>query len=222
MPLLLPFFAWLFGLQVMNERLEHVLHTATGLTGAAYKGMNVLHIAVMAASSIRSSEGAAHCRWLVRNHPHLLNGRATGSFFQPTGECYYGEYPLSFAVCTNQPWIVTLILDEVERQGLSGPGTGLEGVDAHGNTALHLTVWHDLLKMYEHVLFEVDRRRRRRQLRIAFASVDIDKDGCLDRAEVETFCEKTLGVDAAHIATELAGVFADIDTDGDGEVRLGY
>ena len=174
----------------LGRQLMEIFHKeralcCSGLDGKAYRGMNVLHIAVVKGS-------LEHCRWLVRKYPELLHGRATGSFFQPSGECYYGEYPLMFAVCTNQPDIVTMILDEVDRQRLSGPGMGLESVDAHGNTALHLTVWHDLLHMYEHVLFEVDRRRRRRQLKKAFEQVDLDGSGQLDQAEIENFCEKTL------------------------------
>lgn len=37
----------------------------------------------------------------------LLEGRAIGSFFRrDVGLCYYGEYPLSFAVCANRPRLV--------------------------------------------------------------------------------------------------------------------
>lgn len=131
-----------------DERLLH-----SGLDGAQYYGMNVLHIAVVKCADHPDSE--AHIRWLVRRHPQLLHGRATGTFFKPGpgssdkggGECYYGEYPLMFAVCTNQPKVVTMMLNEIETQGLSGSGTSIEEVDSHGNTALHLTVWHDLLHM---------------------------------------------------------------------------
>lgn len=73
------------------------------------------------------------------------------------------------------------------------------------------------LGRYEHVLFEVDRRRQRKLLRAAFASVDTDGNGMLSADELEDFCLRTLGVEP-HMLGELRGMFAEIDEDGSGTV----
>ena len=79
-------------------------------------------------------------RWLVRACPALVQGRATGQFFQASrytdqradDTCAWGEYPLSFAVSINEPEIVLFLVREA--------GADLLAQDTHGNTALHAAV----------------------------------------------------------------------------------
>ena len=49
-------------------------------------------------------------KWLIKREPRLLEARATGDFFS-SGACYFGEYPLLFAACTNQKTLVEYLID---------------------------------------------------------------------------------------------------------------
>ena len=55
-------------------------------------------------------------KWLLDLLPELLNAQATGHFFEPSGNVYFGGYPLMFAVSTNQWDIVQLIVDSRHMQ----------------------------------------------------------------------------------------------------------
>ena len=68
-------------------------------------------------------------------------GFGDGGFFARGASAYYGEYPLGFAVCTNQPAFVRFLVVECYADISAG--------DSHGNTAAHLCVYHDRLEMYE-------------------------------------------------------------------------
>uniref|UniRef100_A0A8R1HYI0 ANK_REP_REGION domain-containing protein n=1 Tax=Caenorhabditis japonica TaxID=281687 RepID=A0A8R1HYI0_CAEJA len=57
-----------------------------------------------------------------------------------TGQMYWGEYPLSFAACTNQVDCFRLL-----RAMKADPNMP----DSNGNTVLHLTVIHDLPEMFK-------------------------------------------------------------------------
>ena len=77
---------------------------------------------------------------LTATCPRLLSQHATGTFFEPGGYSYYGELPLSFAVCTNRADIVRVLLDA---------RADLEARDiVNGNTAMHMTVLHGTMDMY--------------------------------------------------------------------------
>jgi hypothetical protein len=71
-----------------------------------------------------------------------LEARATGDFFS-SGSCYFGEYPLLFAACTNQKTLVEYLIDW---------GADMDMVDSNGNNILHLCVIHNLKEMYAWVL----------------------------------------------------------------------
>lgn len=127
-------------------------------SGKEYLGENCLHIAIVNGDleSVRmllersqaladASRGTA-----AGSAPNpLLASRAVGSFFSAarfleSGQgCYYGELPLLFAACTNQPELVRYLVQEW--------GADLDCTDSHGNTALHFMVLHDQPDMYDFI-----------------------------------------------------------------------
>eukprot|EP01062_Namystynia_karyoxenos_P067327 TRINITY_DN6125_c0_g1_i1.p1 TRINITY_DN6125_c0_g1~~TRINITY_DN6125_c0_g1_i1.p1 ORF type:complete len:947 (+),score=300.53 TRINITY_DN6125_c0_g1_i1:98-2842(+) len=81
---------------------------------------------------------------LIENGADLCP-RAYGSFFAPGGQCYFGEYPLSFAVaCGNKPVCELLVAH--------GGRDMLERRDSYGNTALHLAVIHRRPELFDWLL----------------------------------------------------------------------
>eukprot|EP00667_Euglena_gracilis_P001966 EG_transcript_1968 len=101
-----------------------------------YYGETILHQAVV-------HRDVEMVRFLVGKNRALLQGQVTGTFFAPGGECYFGSLPLHFAVCTDQPEMVDVLLEL---------GADLSARDPHGNTVFHLCVWHGLVEMYDHLL----------------------------------------------------------------------
>ena len=101
----------------------------------------------------------------------LLMSNATGKFFDPSGDFYFGGYPLQFAVCANSQEIFDLVLSfaaSVENDSSEIADTVEDFVtdagnlvlgpnvifmrDAYGNSMLHLCVIHGLTDMFQHVL----------------------------------------------------------------------
>ncbi|CAF4384213.1 unnamed protein product, partial [Didymodactylos carnosus] len=103
-----------------------------------YYGENVLHIAII-------KKNAAMVEWLLvdpNNRPYrekLLNAKASGNFFKNGRPCYYGEYPLAFAACTNQWNLVEILIEH---------GADMDMADSNGNNILHLLVIHNLSDLY--------------------------------------------------------------------------
>lgn len=95
-----------------------------------YEGENALHIAI-----INRRDDVV--RFLVERCPELLCGRATGVFFQlakpgqPKKQCYFGEYPLSFACATQNSNCVRYLIAQ---------GANMYARDTHGNTCLHIII----------------------------------------------------------------------------------
>ena len=140
-----------------------------------YTGENILHIVIV-------RRNYKEVRWLLdffKDHkdsvPYglakLLMSNANGNFFDPSGEFYFGGYPLQFAVCSNSQEIFDLVLsfassveadqvrsEEVEDRQTEGGTPLVLGPsvifmrDSYGNTMLHLCVIHGLTDMFEHVL----------------------------------------------------------------------
>jgi hypothetical protein len=110
---------------------------------ALYTGEGALHMAV-AKGDVRL------VRWLLESAAQsaperaaLLGARATGRFFQPGGSAYYGEFPLSFAVCMNSADIVVYLVQRF--------GAALDlsrGDAARGNTAAHMAAHYGLHGMF--------------------------------------------------------------------------
>ncbi|CAF0946381.1 unnamed protein product, partial [Didymodactylos carnosus] len=105
---------------------------------AEYYGENVLHIAII-------KKNAAMVDWLLvdpSNKPYketLLKATASGNFFKDGRPCYYGEYPLAFAACTNQWNLVEILINS---------GADMDMADSNGNNILHLLVIHNLPNLY--------------------------------------------------------------------------
>lgn len=107
-----------------------------------YLGENALHMAIAQREKKASPDGTSLrvIRWLCAQCPPLVQGRATGSFFQKSrytdqrsdDTCDWGEYPLSFAVSLNEPAIVCFLVRDA--------GADMLAQDTQGNTALHAAV----------------------------------------------------------------------------------
>ena len=157
-----------------------------------FRGMNILHTAIV-------TKHIAEARMLITQYPAMLHAKTTGRFFledgQPRDGRYFGETALQFCASSGQPELVTFILDQVEAEGLTGPGTDLQESDRFGNTVLHLSVLWDDLDMYKFLMEESDRRMKRTQLKARFEVYDADNSNCLDAAEVQLLCDTEMGTD---------------------------
>jgi ankyrin repeat protein len=131
-------------LELAKWIMNHYPHTITSTyLGTEYTGENILHIAII------NQDFKTVQELVERGHEALLTARATGGFFSRGKACYYGEYPLAFACCTNQPEIASFLLDH---------GADINCADSNGNTILHLLVIHNLPEMYTFVKNEYKRR----------------------------------------------------------------
>uniref|UniRef100_A0AAQ5XY62 Ion transport domain-containing protein n=1 Tax=Amphiprion ocellaris TaxID=80972 RepID=A0AAQ5XY62_AMPOC len=91
-----------------------------------YKGQTALHVAI-------ERRSLDHVKLLVQKGADV-QAKANGKFFQPEAKhgFYFGELPLSLAVCTNQPDIVSFLMEEGQAD--------VTEQDSHGNTVLHILV----------------------------------------------------------------------------------
>jgi len=119
-----------------------------------YLGENILHIAI-------AHRAYDEVKWLLDFHRQeeqrhdlliqLLSARTLGHFFQPHFTrigVYFGEYPIHFAVCSNDLDILDLLVE-------CDPNA-LFFVDSHGNNALHLCVLHELERMFDYVIIHAE------------------------------------------------------------------
>eukprot|EP00466_Bigelowiella_natans_P013853 jgi/Bigna1/139376/aug1.50_g14084 len=110
-----------------------------------YRGENCLHIAIV-------NQNIELVKLLVEACPNQLHQEVTGNFFSPGKPCYYGGYPLSFAVSTNQPDILLYLLDKK---------ANMEAQDHFcGNTAMHMAVIHGMKDMYDLLAQEWTNRQK--------------------------------------------------------------
>mmetsp|Transcript_622 Transcript_622/g.2031 ORF Transcript_622/g.2031 Transcript_622/m.2031 type:complete len:1008 (-) Transcript_622:2227-5250(-) len=102
-----------------------------------YEGETIVHIAIV-------NKDVAMLRLLIERGADL-EARAYGKFFQKSGNCYYGEYPLSFAVCLRSKKMTRVLME-------TGKCKINEHRDIQGNTALHMAVIHSLPDMYDYLV----------------------------------------------------------------------
>nr|XP_023010616.1 transient receptor potential cation channel subfamily V member 1-like [Maylandia zebra] len=129
--------------------LENLINAS--YTDPYYKGQTALHVAI----ERRSFE---HVKLLVQKGADV-QAKANGKFFQRHAEMgfYSGELPLSLAACTNQPDIVSFLMENPYRRA------DVTDRDSQGNTVLHtLVVIADntkentdmIAKMYDEILVQ--------------------------------------------------------------------
>ncbi|KAG8001751.1 Transient receptor potential cation channel subfamily V member 1 [Nibea albiflora] len=109
-----------------TEDLENLINAS--YKDPYYKGQTALHIAI----ERRSFD---HVELLVQKGADV-QAKANGKFFQQDAGTgfYFGELPLSLAACTNQPNIVSFLMENPYRRA------DLTDRDSQGNTVLHSLV----------------------------------------------------------------------------------
>ncbi|XP_037632140.1 transient receptor potential cation channel subfamily V member 1-like [Sebastes umbrosus] len=123
-------------------------------TDPSYKGQTALHIAIERRSFY-------HVDLLVQKGADV-QAKANGNFFQRHKGLgfYFGELPLSLAACTNQPDLVSFLIENSYRRA------DVTDKDSQGNTVLHaLVVIADntedntamVAKMYDEILIQHNR-----------------------------------------------------------------
>ncbi|XP_029301832.1 transient receptor potential cation channel subfamily V member 1-like [Cottoperca gobio] len=128
-----------------------------------YKGQTALHIAI----ERRSFD---HVKLLVQKGADV-QAKANGKFFQRKAGLgfYFGELPLSLAACTNQPNIVSFLMENSYRRAVS------TDKDSQGNTVLHaLVVIADntpentdmIAKMYDEILIQYNRLEKKQEVQL--------------------------------------------------------
>uniref|UniRef100_A0A3Q3KLW8 Transient receptor potential cation channel, subfamily V, member 6 n=1 Tax=Mastacembelus armatus TaxID=205130 RepID=A0A3Q3KLW8_9TELE len=118
----------------MNDNLEAALALMDGapelinepMTSELFQGITPLHIAV-------ENQNISLVHHLISRGGDVETPRATGLYFRKRrgGLIYYGEHVLSFAVCTGNKDIISMIID-------AGASTRVQ--DYRGNTVLHVLV----------------------------------------------------------------------------------
>ncbi|XP_030072652.1 transient receptor potential cation channel subfamily V member 6 [Microcaecilia unicolor] len=107
-----------------------------------YKGETALHIAIV-------NQNFEIVKELLARKADTENSRAIGQFFAAgnKGQCYYGEYPLSFAACIGNKEVFQFLVEN---------GAPLHSQDTEGNTVLHMLVLHPnkfmACKMYDFLI----------------------------------------------------------------------
>ena len=117
-----------------------------------FRGESALHMAIAKRMSVDA------VRWLVSRDPSLVHGRATGTYFEPSGQFPFGETPLAFAVSVNEPSLVRVLVEECGADMLQRDSVC-------GNTAMHWAVWHDrrqMVLLLEELWESVQAQRRAR------------------------------------------------------------
>ncbi|XP_032433038.1 transient receptor potential cation channel subfamily V member 1-like [Xiphophorus hellerii] len=112
----------------VSERIGDIKEFVNAaFTNSYYKGQTALHIAI-------ERRSMSYVKLLVSKGADV-HAKACGKFFQPHDgpNFYFGELPLSLAACTNQPDIVSYLMEN------EFPADA-KMADSHGNTVLHALV----------------------------------------------------------------------------------
>uniref|UniRef100_A0A8D0BLQ2 Ion transport domain-containing protein n=1 Tax=Salvator merianae TaxID=96440 RepID=A0A8D0BLQ2_SALMN len=114
-----------------TEAAEVLLEVAPELinekmTSELYEGQTALHIA-----AVNQNINLVKC--LLKKGAHISTPRATGLFFRRSSKSlfYFGEHILSFAACTGNEELVSLLVEN---------GADIRAQDSLGNTVLHILV----------------------------------------------------------------------------------
>ena len=109
--------------------------------GEEYRGENILHIAIIKKRKDLVIDLVAKELILGNGDAKLLKAQACGNFFSMGKACYYGEFPLAFAIATNQFDIFQILVDA---------GADLNAEDSLGNNILHVLVVRNLPEAYKY------------------------------------------------------------------------
>ncbi|PWA25568.1 hypothetical protein CCH79_00019658, partial [Gambusia affinis] len=119
-------------IEVLIDAAEKTLDSESFINAAYtdpyYKGQTALHVAV-------ERRTLFYVKLLVQKGADV-QAKANGTFFQRNAKLgfYFGELPLSLAACTNQPEVVSFLLENPYRR--ADPADR----DSQGNTVLHMLV----------------------------------------------------------------------------------
>uniref|UniRef100_A0A8C7YZR5 Ion transport domain-containing protein n=1 Tax=Oryzias sinensis TaxID=183150 RepID=A0A8C7YZR5_9TELE len=128
-----------------------------------YKGQTALHVAI-------ERRSLDLVKLLVQKGADV-QAKASGTFFQNDGRLgfYFGELPLSLAACTNQPDIVSFLMENPHSRA------DLTDKDSQGNTVLHvlITVADDtnettemISKIYDQILVKHNKIGEKSQIQL--------------------------------------------------------
>lgn len=156
---------------------ESLLRYGKGIlheTEMPYYGENILHMAIV-------HRNYDEVCWLLQFYRNcgpeylteLMSARTLGHFFHPhhgTLGVYFGEYPIHFAVCSNNIEILDLLIEYHPES--------LFYIDRHGNNALHLCVHHGLVRMYDYVIMHAEKLIEKKLLgqNLPATRADIDRE----------------------------------------------
>jgi ankyrin repeat protein len=156
---------------------ESLLRYGRGIlheTEMPYYGENILHMAIV-------HRNYDEVKWLLQFYRNcgseylteLMSARCLGHFFHPhrgTLGVYFGEYPIHFAVCSNNIEILDMLIEFHPE--------ALFFVDRHGNNALHLCVYHGLVRMYDYVIMHAEKliEKKLQENGLAFSRGDVDRE----------------------------------------------
>eukprot|EP01065_Artemidia_motanka_P042324 TRINITY_DN5654_c1_g1_i1.p1 TRINITY_DN5654_c1_g1~~TRINITY_DN5654_c1_g1_i1.p1 ORF type:complete len:1105 (+),score=314.04 TRINITY_DN5654_c1_g1_i1:74-3388(+) len=106
-----------------------------------FRGLCALHTAIV-------HRDEAMVTKILQAAPASVLCRAVGGFFCAANELQFGEWPLHYAVSTNQPGIVLDILECAEDVVGKPRAQMLDDRDSAGNTVFHMAALHGHKKMY--------------------------------------------------------------------------
>ncbi|XP_014827614.1 PREDICTED: LOW QUALITY PROTEIN: transient receptor potential cation channel subfamily V member 1-like [Poecilia mexicana] len=115
-------------MDIAEKTLDSESFINAAYTDPSYKGQTALHVAI--------ERRALHYVELLVQKGADVQAKASGTFFQRNAKLgfYFGELPLSLAACTNQPEVVSFLLENPHRR--ADPTDR----DSQGNTVLHMLV----------------------------------------------------------------------------------
>uniref|UniRef100_A0A3P9QAM2 Transient receptor potential cation channel subfamily V member 1-like n=1 Tax=Poecilia reticulata TaxID=8081 RepID=A0A3P9QAM2_POERE len=115
-------------MDIAEKTLDSESFINAAYTDPSYRGQTALHVAI--------ERRALHYVKLLVQKGADVQAKASGTFFQRNAKLgfYFGELPLSLAACTNQPEVVSFLLENPHRR--ADPADR----DSQGNTVLHMLV----------------------------------------------------------------------------------